>query len=269
MRAAHRSVLPGSAAALRAGALAILLLASPPVVLDAVALPPPAADGGSGSSPLAREELMHSFDLDFNGKIDQSEAEIARSKMRLRRMEEMRRDRIDPVTGRKVGEIEDEKAAAKAGRRPSNPTGVPSRPILGIDDLLGGEGPDRSVLGGRTGADPAAAVGTTKNRRTGSPWQKGAKPAASTAAGDAATARGKERAGAATGGVRAGAPPARPGYGAPSAPKETKPLNAGRPIGGPSPETPAAGAGRVPGGAVRGATNPPAGVGAGRTAAPR
>jgi len=52
------------------------------------------------SPPTAREELMRKWDVDRDGKVDASEAEAARSRMRRTRNEALMQSGIDPVTGR-------------------------------------------------------------------------------------------------------------------------------------------------------------------------
>lgn len=222
------------------GAAAVLLCVAT-VAVEAPGAPPGPVAPGSSSRPLLREELMHSWDLDFDGKVDPQEAEIARSKLRSKRMELLRRDSIDPLTGRKRGDVEDEKAA-KSGARGPSPRREPERPIRGIDDLLDaggadmatprGTGPD-AVAGKQGGASPARRGGAAFESPRSSARERGT-------SGTGRRGTTDERPGIATGGVRAGAPPARPGYGAASTPKESKPLNAGRPIGSLSPGGPTA-----------------------------
>ena len=60
-------------------------------------LSPPAAAQAPASS---REELMRKWDLDRDGKVDASEAEIARGNMRRARTEAAMHSGTDPVTGK-------------------------------------------------------------------------------------------------------------------------------------------------------------------------
>jgi hypothetical protein len=60
-------------------------------------LSPPAAAQAPASS---REELMRKWDIDRDGKVDASEAEIARSRMRRARTDAVMNSGVDPVTGK-------------------------------------------------------------------------------------------------------------------------------------------------------------------------
>ncbi|MFM8802986.1 MAG: hypothetical protein ACKOK8_03590, partial [Planctomycetia bacterium] len=50
--------------------------------------------------PPSREELLRQWDLDRDGKVDASETELARSRMRRTRNEAIMNSGTDPVTGR-------------------------------------------------------------------------------------------------------------------------------------------------------------------------
>jgi len=63
----------------------VIALLSPPVMAQ--------------SPPSAREELMRKWDIDHDGKVDASEAEAARRRMRRSRNDAMMQSGIDPVTG--------------------------------------------------------------------------------------------------------------------------------------------------------------------------
>lgn len=203
-------------------------------------LPGAAAKGAAEaapSAPLSRSELLRRFDLNFDGTIDEAEGQLGRAKMRREREEEEQRQKreeeIDPLTGRPRGE-------AHKGKKPE----AAKRRIISIDDLLPGNADATDGTDAERGAsegkpertprdeDPAAAAGRNRN---GALFGGGAAAKGST--GKAAPAIGSGRPGAVSGGVRAGAPPARPGYGAPSPAKPdgtartNRPLNAGRPRG--------------------------------------
>ena len=185
---------------------------------------------------LSRGELLRRFDLNFDGKIDEAEGELGRAKLRREREEEERqrreREEINPLTGRPRSEDGLEKEAEPRKRR-----------IISIDDLL----PEKEDSSPESAApiDPAAAGRSRSGGLLGSkdaPRSAARKPAATPEAPNA-------RPGILSGGVRAGAPPARPGYGAPSTTpgggsKSARPLNAGRPVGslrpGSSPAKPGA-----------------------------
>ena len=178
------------------------------------AAPPPL------SPAITREELLRRFDLNFDGKIDETEGEIGRSKLRAERREEEERqqrelDLIDPLTGRPREEAKETEPKRK-------------RRIISIDDLL----PGADDPAGANDADPSAA---DPSRGGASPGSK-ERPRSAARQMPAAPAPGNGRPGLLSGGVRAGAPPARPGYGAPLMPptggsKASRPLNAGRPAG--------------------------------------
>lgn len=158
--------------------------------------------------PISRAELLRRFDLNADGSIDEAEAEMARSRMRRERAEVLRNSGIDPVTGRPRG-APPPQAPAKAVATP--PTQPPASGQAVGDELLLVPGrPDGS------GTPPTARDANAGARQPGS-----AAPASPAT----------ERPMATTGGVRAGAPPVRPGYGS-LGPKPN--LNAGRPLGAPA-----------------------------------
>lgn len=176
----------------------------------------------AAATAVSREELLRRFDLNFDGKIDEAEGEIGRSKLRREREEEeekarLERETIDPLTGRPREE------AKKAD---------PKRRIISIDDLLPERDPEEGSEDQVSVADPAAVDAA---RRAGKPAGK-EKPRSAARQMPLAPAPGAGKPGILSGGVRAGAPPARPGYGAPSTradggTKTSRPLNAGRPAG--------------------------------------
>lgn len=174
------------------------------------------------SGGMSREEILRRFDLDANGRIDEGEAETARVRMRRDKMETLRNGGIDPLTGRPRG------AAPAADER------VPQTD----DELL-------LVPGKPDGQAPTPP-------RNDEARKPAAKPPATVPAG---------RLPAMTGGVRAGAPAVRSGYGAPG-PKQD--LNAGRP----RPPQPPAGASRTRAG-LQPAGQPPVPSGQPRAPAPR
>lgn len=205
----------------------------------------PAETKGADEPPplLSRGELLRRFDLNFDGKIDEAEGEVGRAKLRREREEEERqrqeREEINPLTGRPRGEEGLEKKAEPRKRR-----------IISIDDLLPGNddapegdeaGDSATGVGRETGSrkgkdepiDPTAA----ERSRTGGLLGSKEAPRSAARKPSVAPETGAARPGLLSGGVRAGAPPARPGYGAPSTPspgsgnKTSRPLNAGRPAG--------------------------------------
>lgn len=204
--------------------------------------------------------MLRRFDLNFDGKIDEAEGELGRAKLRREREEEERqrreREEINPLTGRPRSEESLDKQAEPRKRR-----------IISIDDLLPGneDSPPDSLPGDEAGRPVAGAGRGTASRkekdesidpaaasRSRSGGLLGSKEAPRSAARkpSATPEAGSTRPGLLSGGVRAGAPPARPGYGAPppttpgGGSKSPRPLNAGRPVGslrpGSSPAKPGA-----------------------------
>lgn len=163
-------------------------------------------------APVSREELMRRFDLNADGRIDEAEAEMARSRMRRDRAEVMRQSSIDPLTGR------------PRGAPPPEPTKEPVR-IQAADVAPPAAKPkddELLLLPGRPDGTPAPANAAQQPANAAQQQQPASRQPAN-AAREALPAR--QPPAAVTGGVRAGAPPARPGYGA-LGPKPD--LNAGR-----------------------------------------
>lgn len=148
----------------------------------------PTRETPSVSGGQTRDEMLRRFDLDADGRIDEGEAEAARSRMRRDKMEALQNSGIDPLTGRPRGTAAGESAAG---------------PPPGDDELL----------------FPSGSPTDTPRRKPDAEAEK--KPAPKTA-----PALPPGRTPVITGGVRAGAPGARAGYGA-TGPKQE--LNAGRP----------------------------------------
>jgi len=183
-----------------------------------------------------RQELVNRWDLNGDGRIDESEAELARSRMRLERAE--LRDRtsrrsgdFDPLTGRARGTGDAATDGMAAGKRPGASDGLillRGRPATNDEEPLDAS---THVMPG-TGKSPGSKPGTAPR---GAP-QPGVAQSGPSRAGQLNAGRpraagpGGEQPGAtrppiATGGSRAGAPSARPGYGG-SGPRVD--LNAGR-----------------------------------------
>lgn len=220
--------------------------------------------------PTSREELMHQWDLDRNGTVDATEAEIARSRMRRARNEAARNSSIDPLTGRprtKVDPVTGRPEQPEAGRGDRRGTPADDDDLI----LVPGTG-DRPARRPRSAADQEdddsmerprsadrPALPGTRVPQTGAlvpsvrpkdlvpsvPGSSGRGPS-SAAAGSTPSAapppqpweqlRGQPRSAAGpgtgiiSGGLRGGSSPARPGYGAPTAGTD---LNAGRLSAGP------------------------------------
>ncbi|MFM8435402.1 MAG: hypothetical protein ACKOBP_08710 [Planctomycetia bacterium] len=148
----------------------------------------PTRETPSVSGGQTRDEMLRRFDLDADGRIDEGEAETARARMRRDKIEAVQNSGIDPLTGRLRG--------APAGEAVADPP-------AGGDELLFPPG---------SPADPPRRKPDAEAEKKPTP-----KPAPALPLG---------RQPVMTGGVRAGAPAVRPGYGA-TAPKQE--LNAGRP----------------------------------------
>lgn len=184
----------------------------------------PAREQPTISAGETRDEMLWKFDLDSNGRIDEGEAEAARARMRRDKIESLQHSGIDPLTGRPRG----------AG----TPGTAAAMPPPGHGELVF---PSRSAADGPRARSAAAADAKSAPQPPFTP-PSGRVPVI-------------------TGGIRAGAPAARPGYGA-TGPKQE--LNAGRPR---EPQlTP--GQARV-GGAMRPAAQPPQQPGGARDAAAR
>lgn len=154
----------------------------------------------------SREELVRRWDLDGNGTIDPSEASIARARMRRARSELEQSNGIDPLTGKPrvlagnaTPEPEPPMAAARASAEPLAPATESQPPA----------GPPGTRVPAVSGTTPVQPPATPRPSAIALPQAGGSRPPA------------------VTGGVRAGAPAARAGYGS-LAPATT--LNAGRPM---------------------------------------
>ena len=180
----------------------LLALVALPALLGAVegaaadaTRPPAGAAARSTDVPLVprktREELLREWDLNADGKIDTGEAEVAASRMRLERATVRLNSGFDPVTGRPRDEAEPGHEPIEEEERDS--------------DLA---------------AELEAATPPPRKKPPASPTTSGTRSPGGAALFPA------QRPLPMTGGVRAGAQAARPGYGASPAPS----LNAGRPL---------------------------------------
>lgn len=208
-------------------------------------LVPPQRNVPGPTEVIGREELVRRYDLNADGRIDESEAEMARSKMRKERAEMSRRSGLNPLTGRPRSEKANEQVPGLGDRdgasrenelqtrmtqplpqtRMSQP--LQSQPTGSTAQALGSQGSELLLVPGRPdgvlrktdgvesrpGLSPSAASSPRTTRQTPPATQSSAQP----------------RSSAITGGVRAGAPAVRPGYGATGAGTD---LNAGRLPGG-------------------------------------
>lgn len=201
-------------------------------------LVPPQRNVPGPTEVIGREELVRRYDLNADGRIDESEAEMARSKMRKERAEMSRRSGLNPLTGRPRSEKANEQVPGLGDRdgasrenelqtrmsqplpqkrmsQPlqSQPTGSTGSELLLVPGRPDGALRKTDGVDSRSGLSPSAASSPRTTRQTPPATQSSAQP----------------RSSAITGGVRAGAPAVRPGYGATGAGTD---LNAGRLPGG-------------------------------------
>jgi len=207
---------------------------------------------------MTREELMRRFDLNSDGKVDASEAAIAQSRMRQKRLAAQSNLGFDPLTGLPRGES----SGSPLGVDPLAEIRTRSQQGLPQDARASLAGPGEDVglmlpdLGEETAApqpqnilpdepaDPEPAVTPPAAAESPiAPRPSGPRRPTGRGLGAAqADPNGARKNGPVTGGVRAGAPPARLGYGA-GAPSQD--LNAARRFPDQPPE-PQAAPGRSP-----------------------
>lgn len=200
----HTCRSPGPACPVR---LAVALGCLAPVVALVGGTAPgqtPPKGPGMATPRLSREELMSRFDVNRDGKVDQTEFELASSKMRLERAEMRLSRTYDPVTGLPRDEEAD-------GDDPD----LDER--MSIDELARRLGLEPS----RPGAAPAAAPALPERQAPLQPRIFGLTPPSRTQAAGSESAASP----AVPGGVRAGGRPALPGYGSGVQPPS---FNAGR-----------------------------------------
>jgi len=199
--------------------------------------------GGGATTGMTREELIRSWDLDGDGTISKSEADLARARMRRQRLEMQLGSGLDPLSGlprdssTELGPDDD--GDEPVFRLPPETEPTPRR--RPTDNPLPG-------MSAPNFAPPNLATPTTTStmpdstRRASDSPQSGRGPAAPSAGGpepgapDSGSPPAAERSGRAswlpprplgsttTGGLRAGAAAAVPGYGGTQRPD----LNAGR-----------------------------------------
>lgn len=169
-----------------------------------------------------REELLRKWDLNTDGRIDDMEADIARSKMRQERSRLMLRANVDPVTGLAKAEAVSGTAApgATGANPPASADFPPVRPRRDESSLPGTRVPETRAPVPAVNADADAPDPDTATA-PGPEQPANARPTGRP--GDAG--RERQRPGIATGGVRGGGWAARPGYGSGI---QGGPLNAGR-----------------------------------------
>jgi hypothetical protein len=176
---------------------------------------PGVKDSSAGSS---RDELVRQWDLDGNGTIDESEASVARARMRRSRMQLKLDSGLDPVTGKPRVIADSEPTNEERPAEADTHLDMPPEPRKRSSDnsaLPGTRVPDsKPVISGTS----SPSVPKVPEQAAGGPDKQPATMRPSLA---------PSRPGSVNGGGRAGAPGARPGYGS-STPKPT--LNAGIPL---------------------------------------
>lgn len=216
----------------------------------------PIGSGGS-RAPMeltTRGMLLQRWDRNRDGKIDLGEAEMARVQMRRERMERAEQSRIDPITGRKSDELfsSDDEDGGDFFRRRSEPKPGTTTPAAqaAMNQPLRGDAPAGTTADATsptpTLLGPPSGLPSTGGRSAeGAPLSSAARVLPQQTGRSVATgsntpttlggSRPFERptspyGPAITGGIRAGAPAVRPGYGTSGT---TSDLNAGRLLGGP------------------------------------
>ena len=129
-----------------------------------LAMPLPAA--AAEVPPPSREELMRKWDLNRDGKVDASETEIARSRMRRARTDSLMNSGADPVTGRPRMAIDP--VTGRAVTPPETPAGIPGAPTTDRGGLSAPADDGGLILVPGTGAHPGDA-GTGQHDREALP----------------------------------------------------------------------------------------------------
>lgn len=198
-------------------ALLALVLLVPPCAGPIALAQAPGRGGGLVPAPgLTREELVRQWDLDGNGTIDEAEATAARTRMRRARAELEQEAAIDPVTGRFKQAAEEAPADPPAAEAPTKPGGSQPR------NRSTGPAPPRSRAPDVRLDAPAAEGQATPEPKRAAPFAGLRSPDRTGVPSQRPRTSGPT---ALTGGARAGAPAAVPGYGAPGPQPD---LNAGR-----------------------------------------
>jgi hypothetical protein len=259
-------------------------------VAQAVVSPPAAAQ----VPPPSRDELMRKWDLDRDGKVDASETEIARSRMRRARNEALMNSGTDPVTGQPrvptdpvTGRPLAAGPGAAAGSLPSGRAAVSPPADDGGLILVPGTGEAPGAAAGAA-TTPDAASRSTQRERPALPGTRAPAPAATVPSvsprpptagltpGPQAAASGRDAGGGEFGGrelsSRARIIPGQPQSQTPlqnPGPRDARPRSAGQERQPGAAERPGiiAGGVRAGGAAARpgyGAGGPPADLNAGR-----
>ena len=234
-----------AAAILGAAAASQSLAQTEPTSAPAQAPSPAPRSGGllpergraSTSGAILRQELIKRWDLNTDGRIDESEADVARLRMRQDRNENQRNRGLDPLTGRQrvpttlnatglgAGRTDvltengtaDESTLPESmlpldGNDPLEITAeaLPAKPKKSAAALPGTRAP-QVVVPTQNGS--AKAPGPRIQNSTGSLPVAGSNRVQEKSAEKSGVQRQTPRAALSTGGTRAGAAPVRPGYG--------------------------------------------------------
>ena len=234
-----------AAAILGAAAASQSLAQTEPTSAPAQAPSPAPRSGGllpergraSTSGAILRQELIKRWDLNTDGRIDESEADVARLRMRQDRNENQRNRGLDPLTGRQrvpttlnatgLGagrtDVLTENGTADESTLPestfpldgSDPLEItaealPAKPKKSAAALPGTRAP-QVVVPTQNGS--AKAPMPRAQNSTGSLPVAGSNHAQEKSAEKSGVQRQAPRAALSTGGTRAGAAPVRPGYG--------------------------------------------------------
>ena len=239
-----------AAAILGASAASQSLAQTEPTSAPAQAPSPAPRSGGllpergraSTSGAILRQELIKRWDLNTDGRIDESEADVARLRMRQDRNENQRNRGLDPLTGRQrvpttlnatgLGagrtDVLTENGTADESTLPESTFPESTFPLDGSDPLeitaealpakpkksaaaLPGTRAPQVVVPTQNGS--AKAPGPRAQNSTGSLPVAGSNHAQEKSAEKSGVQRQTPRAALSTGGTRAGAAPVRPGYG--------------------------------------------------------
>jgi len=196
----------------------------------------------STSGAILRQELIKRWDLNTDGRIDESEADVARLRMRQDRNENQRNRGLDPLTGRQrvpttlnatgLGagrtDVLTENGTADESTLPESMFPESTFPLDGSDPLeitaealpakpkksaaaLPGTRAPQVVVPTQNGS--AKAPVPRAQNSTGSLPVAGSNYAQEKSAEKSGVQRQTPRAALSTGGTRAGAAPVRPGYG--------------------------------------------------------
>jgi hypothetical protein len=197
--------------------------------------------GSAAKAGPTREELIRSWDLDGDGTISKSEADLARARMRRQRLEMQLGSGLDPLTGlprdaaaepgpdddgdEPVFRLPPESESAPLRRHTEKPLPGMSAPNLAPPNLAApSPTTPRPTRPDGDMRQPGRAWATAPEGKTQQPAADAMSQPATERSGRASWLPARPASPTTTGGLRAGAPAAAPGYGGP----ERLDLNAGR-----------------------------------------